>query len=282
MAVDAAILHGLDSGESPPTLRIYGWKPWCVSLGYFQKPERELNPQALSERGWDVVMRPTGGRAVLHADELTYSLLARRDETAWTGTLADSYDAIGKAWAFALDNFGLNMVRGASPSLNQGEERSLASGPLPDAPAPPCFASSARAELAFDAPSGKRKVVGSAQRRTREAFVQHGSIPVTPDHERLVEVLPLDAAGKAEYLKTLRAHAVSLGEIAVLPGAPDSPEWTAWERMLANRLLEALGVTGMPGTLTPTEEAFAVRREAEHRERQRVFLSERFTVNSGE
>lgn len=260
MAVDAAILRAVEAGEAPPTLRLYGWHPWCVSLGHFQKPERELDAAAMRARGWDVVTRPTGGRAVLHAGELTYSILAGKGEAPWCATLATSYEAIGAAWSQALDDFGLDMVRGnpvVGGEVKQG-----------DRPAPPCFASSAKSELVF----GARKVVGSAQRRTREAFVQHGSIPVTPDHERLVEVLPLDAAAKAAYRDTLRAHAVSLGEIAALPALAGTPEWAAWERALAARLLAALGVHGEEGALTAAEEAFARTREAELKERQRKFL----------
>lgn len=255
MAIDAAVLRAVEAGESPPTLRLYSWAPWCVSLGYFQKPEAELDAAALRARGWDFVIRPTGGRAVLHADELTYSILAPRDAAPWCATLAESYEAIGRAWAAALDDFGLDMVRGGASRAGMGA----------DGPAPPCFASSAKSELAH----GNRKVVGSAQRRTRGAFVQHGSIPLTPDHERLPEVLPLDAAGKEAYARTLRGHAVSLGEIAPVPRGEAR---RAWEAGLAQALLASLGVRGAPGALTPGEEAFAALREAEHAERQRAFF----------
>lgn len=262
MAVDAAILRAVEAGEAPPTLRLYGWRPWCVSLGHFQKPERELDAAAMRARGWDVVTRPTGGRAVLHAGELTYSILAGKEEAPWCATLASSYEAIGAAWSQALEGFGLDMVRGNPVAVGEVKQGAR--------PAPPCFASSAKSELVF----GARKVVGSAQRRTREAFVQHGSIPVTPDHERLVEVLPLDAASRAAALDTLRAHAISLGEIAALPAAPGTPQWAAWERALAARLLAALGVHGEEGALNAAEEAFARMREAELLERQRVFLGQ--------
>ncbi len=269
MAVDAAILQAIEAGEAPPTLRLYGWTPWCVSLGHFQHPERELDARALRERGWDVVKRPTGGRAVLHADELTYSILAGKGEAAWCGTLADSYEAIGAAWAQALSGFGLDMVRGGHARGHAAQPDVPASAPRAHhAPAPPCFASSAKSELVF----GARKVVGSAQRRTREAFVQHGSIPVTPDHERLVEVLPLDEAARVAYRDTLRAHAVSLGEITTMPAAPGSPEWAAWERALADRLLAALGVRGEEGALSPAEAAHAATREAALHEAQRAFF----------
>jgi lipoate-protein ligase A len=228
-----------------------------VCLGHFQKPEKELDAAALRARGWDFVIRPTGGRAVLHAEELTYSILARRDAAPWCATLAESYEAIGRAWSRALQGFDLDMVRGNPARPDDGGA---------DAPAPPCFASSAKSELAH----GARKVVGSAQRRTRGAFVQHGSIPLTPGHERLPEVLPLDAAGRAAYARTLRENAVSLGEIGVVPAGA---ERAAWERALADALLSALGAHGEPGTLTPSEEAFAAEREAEHYVRQREFLA---------
>lgn len=253
MAVDAAILRGVEAGDSPPTLRLYGWAPWCVTLGHFQDPAQELDPAALRARGWDVVLRPTGGRAVLHAEEITYSILARRDEAPWCATLGESYDHIGQAWAKALEGFDLDLVKGQTL---EKPERGVVT--------PPCFASSARSELAFEG----RKVVGSAQRRTRAAFVQHGSIPVTADHERLVEVLRLDAARKEAYLRVLRKHAVSLGEITAVPGDARRAEW---EGRLAKSLLEALGVRGAAGELTAEEEACVAIREAEHAKRQREF-----------
>jgi len=261
MAVDAAVLRAVEAGEAPPTLRLYSWKPWCVSLGSHQNPARELEASALKARGWDVVPRPTGGRAVLHTDELTYSILARRDTAGWCASLALSYERIGEAWAAALQDFGLDMVRGSplAPERVQG---------LGNLPAAPCFASSAKSELAF----GGRKVVGSAQRRTREAFVQHGSIPLSPDHERLVEVLPLDEAAKAAYLSTLRAHAISLGEITAVPGPAAR---AAWERGLSARLLAALGIEGEEGRLTESEEAFAHGREAALRAEQERFFGGR-------
>lgn len=270
MAVDAAVLKAVEEGRSPPTLRFYGWEPWCVTLGYNQDPARELDPHALFERGWDFALRPTGGRAVLHAGELTYSILARRDEAPWCATLAESYDRIGAAWARALDDFGLDMVRGEGDPYGEMEEEGLRRAQGGAAmPAPPCFASSARAELAYAA----RKVVGSAQRRTRGAFVQHGSIPVTRDHERLVEALPLDGPRREAYLRVLRRHAVSLGEIAAARIPPEGAAWAAWERRLAAALLAGLGVPGEEGALSAEEEADARRFEAEQRARQEAFFS---------
>lgn len=257
MAVDAAVLKAVEVGESPPTLRLYGWEPYCVSLGYFQKPQDELDPMAMRTRGWDFVLRATGGRAVLHAEELTYSLIARRDEAPWCATLALSYDRIAQALASVLGDFGLQLAAGVSVGTRHAV--SLQAAHLP------CFASTSRSELTFS----ERKVVGSAQRRMREAFLQHGSIPLTPDHERLVEVLRLDEAGKESYLQVLRAHAVSLGEIAK---TPPEVERGVWERKVAFSMLTALGVDGVEGSLTLVEQAYLREHEAEHSLRLRKFL----------
>ena len=75
MAVDEAILEQTGRGESPPTLRLYDWQPACLSLGYAQ-PFADVDVDRLKERGWELVRRPTGGRAILHVDELTYSVSA--------------------------------------------------------------------------------------------------------------------------------------------------------------------------------------------------------------
>jgi len=273
MAVDAALLKAVEEGKSPPVLRLYGWDPYCISLGYFQKPSQELNAKALEERGWDVVLRPTGGRAVLHAEELTYSVVARRDEAPWCATLALSHERISRAWAFALEGFDLNVSDGRNAGSSSGSQTVAGSSLKASGPGLPCFASTSRSELAF----GKRKVVGSAQRRTREAFLQHGSIPLTPLHERLVEVLNLTEPGRADYLEALRGHATSLSEIAGLPsivssGTGASAGIQAWSRQLTEKLLEALEVQGLPGELTQEEVETAQALEKTHKRRQQAFF----------
>ncbi len=258
MAVDAALLKEVEEGKSPPVLRLYGWEPYCVSLGYFQNPSRELDADALRGRGWDFVLRPTGGRAVLHAEELTYSVVARRDEAPWCATLALSHERISRAWAAALQGFDLQVSDGKGPV------GAIRESPQDSPPGLPCFASTSRSELAF----GERKVVGSAQRRTREAFLQHGSIPLTPEHERLVEVLRLTESGREKYRSALRQHAVSLGEIAGMP----SDGLQAWSARLAEGLLQALEVQGENDGLRKEELETALALEKKHQERQRVFL----------
>src|SRR5512142_2493749 len=80
MAVDEAMLEHIGRGESMPTLRLYAWEPACLSLGQAQ-PYADVDRIRLRQRGWDVVRRPTGGRAILHTDELTYSIVASAEES---------------------------------------------------------------------------------------------------------------------------------------------------------------------------------------------------------
>jgi lipoyl(octanoyl) transferase len=127
----------------------------------------------------------------------------------------------------------------------------------------PCFASTSRSELTF----GERKLVGSAQRRTRQAFLQHGSIPLTPMHEKLVEVLRLTKDQRCYYLEALKRHAISLAEIRDFSGIRENeiPQ-------LATRLLEALEVRAETGSLTDDEIMMAGELEKAHSDRQKFFF----------
>src|SRR5512134_3886256 len=95
MAVDESILEHVGRGEARPTLRLFAWQPACLSLGQAQ-PHSDVDVTRLRARGWDVVRRPTGGRAILHTDELTYSVIASADEPAMAGTLLESYNRLAQ------------------------------------------------------------------------------------------------------------------------------------------------------------------------------------------
>lgn len=237
MALDVAILSEVEAGRSLPTIRIYGWTPACISLGHSQDPGRELDFAAVAERGFDVVKRPTGGRAVLHIDELTYSVIAPHDAEPWCGTQAASYQAISQAVATALqqDGFGLTLDRGY-PVEKPQELRAMT----------PCFSSTARSEVVW----GDRKVVGSAQRRFRTAFLQHGSILVSEAHRTLVDCLRLEASRRREYLDIMDRNAVSLEAIH-----GKRPDWRRLSLGFLPRMAAALGLAFRTGALTEREAA---------------------------
>jgi lipoate-protein ligase A len=254
MAVDEAVLAAVEAGDAPPTLRVYGWAPPCISLGHSQDPCRELALDAVAARGYGVVKRATGGRAVLHIDELTYSVIARADSAPWCATQALSYRFISQAVAQALSaaGFGVALDRG-SPVEKPRALRAMT----------PCFSSTARSEVVF----GDRKVVGSAQRRARDAFLQHGSILVSRRHREIVDCLRLAPEKRAGYLEVLDGNSVSL-DIAW-----DRPvRWEDLAAGFAERLAAALGLAAAPSGLSGREEGEAMRSEAEKLASMRAWL----------
>jgi lipoate-protein ligase A len=155
MAVDDALLTLCGRGESPPSLRLFSFRPPCLSLGRFQP----ASPEVSREPGLEVVRRPTGGRAVLHRRDICYSVIAPADHPLVAGSIHQSYAKIARALAEGLAILGL-------PSL----EEAAAQGRLPEADW--CFEALAPHELAFDG----AKLVGSAQLRRDGVLLQQGSI----------------------------------------------------------------------------------------------------------
>ncbi|HKP96393.1 MAG TPA: lipoate--protein ligase family protein [Fibrobacteria bacterium] len=236
MAIDETLLAEVEAGRSPPTLRVYGWSPACISLGHSQRAEDELDLERVRALGYDVVVRPTGGRAVLHIGELTYSLIASPDSEPWCATQALSYRTISQAVAQALaaEGFGVSLDRGYPV------EKPLALRAMT-----PCFSSTARSEVVW----GDRKVVGSAQRRLRGAFLQHGSILVSKAHRNVVDCLKLDDAKRMRYLEILDRNAVCLEEALGRP--------VRWEDLadgFAEGVAEGLRVEWGVGRLSEVEE----------------------------
>jgi lipoate-protein ligase A len=195
MAVDQALMEEVGAGRSAPVLRVYGWAPPAVSLGYGQRPERELNLERCAALGVDVVRRPTGGRAVLHWDELTYSVIVPESEPRLGGAVGDTYRLIGHCLVEGLRRFGV------AASLERAACRPAASRTAARAP---CFASTARWEVVL----AGRKLVGSAQRRAGGAVLQHGSLLLGPQHERVLELLAM-AAGPERAAAELQLRSAS-------------------------------------------------------------------------
>ncbi len=190
MAVDEALLRALQQGLCPITVRFYTWRPAAVSLGYFQDVEGAVDLGAVRELGLGLVRRPTGGRAILHDDELTYSIVIPADALPGGRSIGRSYRAISSALARGLRLLGLHASMGGEKA---GRDT------LPAA----CFALATRADLAVEG----AKVIGSAQVRRGGVILQHGSIPITLDlqvHERLfgrgAGALRHRAAGIAQLL----------------------------------------------------------------------------------
>ena len=190
MAVDEAIMLAVDRGESPPTVRVYGWRPPAVSFGYAQCIAREVDLGKCRAMGIDVVRRPTGGRAVLHWCELTYSVICRSDDGALGGSIKEAYRKISACLVAGIRRLGVlpefEVRRQPTPSPREK--------PI----APPCFLSTTQYEITV----GGRKLVGSAQRRIASVLLQHGSLLLGPEHKRLADLLPLGHSSLQDGLRS--------------------------------------------------------------------------------
>lgn len=174
MAVDEALLERVYNQQSPPVLRLYAWAPPCLSLGYAQTI-KDVNLGQLHERGWQLVRRPTGGKAILHTDELTYSVIAPTDEPRLKGGVLESYLRLSTAILAALRRLQLPVQ---AQELSPGSQASSDSGPV-------CFEVPSNYEITLNG----KKLVGSAQARKKEGILQHGTLPLYGDLTRITEVL---------------------------------------------------------------------------------------------
>jgi lipoate-protein ligase A len=175
MAYDEAILESVADGESPPTLRFYGWLPPCLSLG-FRQEWADVDQGLCEAQGWDIVRRPTGGRAILHVDELTYSVCAPIGEPRVQGSVLESYRRLSQALLTGLRLMGLAPVQAASSHAN-----GVSAGPA-------CFDVPSDYEITVNG----RKLIGSAQVRKKQAVLQHGTLPLFGDVTRIVGGLRFD------------------------------------------------------------------------------------------
>jgi lipoate-protein ligase A len=236
MAVDEAILRAVATGDSLPTLRLYDWSPPCLSLGYGQKTS-DVDFDRLQVRGWDVVRRPTGGRAILHADELTYSLALPEDHPIASGGIVESYRRISRALIAGLATLGAPV---------QSERRD----DMPKTPGPVCFEESSHYEITY----GERKLIGSAQMRRFGGMLQHGTLPLTDDLGRICEVLAYDDdATRAAARQMVHARATTLAE--ALGGRVVT--WHEAARAIAAAFAETFEVEWIEAPLSASEQATA-------------------------
>lgn len=177
MAADEAILDAHLEGEVPPTLRLYGWKPAAISIGYSQKiSDDEI--RSITSHGLAVVRRATGGRAVLHLGDLTYSFVgstladgsAPHNQPLLSTSVSGAYKEICQGLIFALEQFGIGVTLGSSKSDYRANYD--------------CFRATTNADLQYDG----KKMIGSAQLRRKNALLQHGSILLNQEQSMMSRV----------------------------------------------------------------------------------------------
>lgn len=235
MAVDEAILEAYLAGEVPPTVRFYRWQPACLSVGYFQRASREVDEQGCRRWGVDWVRRPTGGRAILHDVELTYSVITAKDDPLVAGSVRESYRKISTVLVAGLCRLGAPAEM--APARARG--RGLGSAACFDAPSD------------YEVTIHGRKVIGSAQVRRGGGLLQHGAILLDVQIERQVGVIvPPPTMNREELAAYLEPRLISLQEAL---GGPVSPEELA--AALRAAFEQVWGITLQEGALTEGERA---------------------------
>jgi lipoate-protein ligase A len=239
MAVDEALLESVSSHHQPPTLRLYDWQPYTLSLGQAQ-PAGDANLNALQTRGWDLVRRPTGGRAILHADELTYSVTAPIENSILRGNVVESYRRISNALVEALRLIGLCV----DSKPKKTEEAHLSKDPV-------CFQFPSDYEITYM----DKKVVGSAQARKKGGILQHGSIPLHGDITRIIEVLN----NPEEEEKKLARENLFDRASTIEESLGMCVSWSDMATAMRRGFEEKLGINFFPGNLSKDELNLAVK-----------------------
>ncbi len=198
MELDMMLARTLKSGQA--ILRLYRWKPYCISLGANQ-PEDSLNIEKVINDKLDFVKRPTGGRAILHAEELTYSVIYPSNKNF---SLNDLYKQVNLALKKGLVLFdeklkevSLEYTEPHFPSFYKEEKSAV------------CFAVSSRNEINYKG----RKLVGSAQRNLGDVILQHGSILCGDYHKRIVDYLNLQKISLEGISNEMNTTTTDLNEI---------------------------------------------------------------------
>lgn len=238
MAIDEAILLAHSAGKVPPTLRFYGWQPAAVSLGYFQRALSEIDIERCKECKIAVVRRLTGGRAVLHDAELTYSIVVREDYPLIPPTITASYRYFSKGLLAGLEALGIE-AHMTVPVGTYGQKKKQPTSAA-------CFDAPAHFEVTVEG----RKLVGSAQVRKQGVILQHGSVLLRFCAEEFVELLRLPSVEKREQTaQMLKNRATSITDVL---GRPVT--WQEVYRPMPEAFASALGIQLVNAELTEEEQ----------------------------
>lgn len=181
MAVDAALVEAVRDGLSGPVLRFYHWTPVCVTLGKFQPADGNVQLDNCARLGFDVAKRPTGGRAILHDHEVTFSIIIKEEDLPSAGSnIMDSYRVLGAALTNGLQHLGV----AAELVDYHAKSRGADAGMMTSAGNPACFAAKARCDIMVQ----HRKIIGCAQLRRQGVILQQNSLPLTVNYPQWNEV----------------------------------------------------------------------------------------------
>lgn len=240
MAIDEAMLRSYRAAHMQPTLRLYGWETPAVSIGYFQDPRREVNGAYCRDHNISIVRRPTGGKAVLHGQDLTYSVVAGGDTMPFSTSIMETYRVVSRCLVGGLARAGVTawMV----------DENECAGSLYKKKPC--CFSRPLRHEITVNG----RKICGSAQMRIRDAFLQHGSLLMDVDPAAVCRAIGTGNAVESREIEKLRRSVTSIRECA-----GDGLPLSMLCRCVTEGFEEGLSIRFAEGGLTAEEEQLAAK-----------------------
>lgn len=204
MAMDEALLNFVSRGEIDPVIRFYTWNPATLSIGYFQRLQKEIDIEKVNEKGFGLVRRQTGGRGVLHDKELTYSVIVPESHPNMPSTITEAYRVISQGLLEGFKNLGFETYFAVPRSK---EEREKLKQPRSSV----CFDALSWYELVVEG----RKIAGSAQTRQKGVILQHGSILQDIDIDELFDMFIFkNDRLKAKMKEAFVEKAVAINDIS--------------------------------------------------------------------
>lgn len=185
MAMDECLLHWHSEGLIPPVLRFYGWSKPTLTVGHFQKVERSIDLTGIGKHHCEFVRRLTGGSAVLHDDELTYSVVISEKKDYISESIRLAYYALSKGIMAGFHHLGIKADYSIPESQLKTERTDV------------CFEKPSDYEMVVDG----KKISGHAQTRKKNVLLQHGSLPFTMDTDMLFDLFQFSSDERRERQK---------------------------------------------------------------------------------
>ncbi|HBI47532.1 MAG TPA: hypothetical protein DDX93_02250 [Smithella sp.] len=232
MAIDEAIFYETIKNKKAPTIRFYNSQPAAISIGYFQDARKEVNIEKCYTAGVDIARRITGGKAIFHFNEITYSVIAPDQEKSFPPDILGTYKVISECIACGLAYLGIKADLVESGRILAAQKAETY-----------CFSVPSKNELLVKG----RKICGSAQVRRRGGFLQHGSLLLAFDPVKTADLLL--PARTPRHLEKLKETVTAVNE--EIASTADAQEICF---QLKNGFIDKFGIDLMEGTLTSAEE----------------------------
>ena len=207
MALDEALLNWHSEKLIPPVIRFYEWEPATLSIGYFQQVHKDIDLEEVRRQGLGFVRRPTGGRAVLHEHELTYSIIVEEDYPNMPQSVTEAYRVLSEGLLLGFRNLGLDAYFSVPDTEEKKEDLKRPKSAV-------CFDAPSWYELVVEG----RKVAGSAQTRQKGVILQHGAILLDMDEEKLLSLFRFaDEEARERMRRKLPEKAVAMNRLVNRP-----------------------------------------------------------------